>query len=796
MASSFLKIHEGNQELKEKLEENKRSYTFPFPLDNFQEAGCVAIEKQENVLITAHTGSGKTVLALYGIGWALKNNKKVIYTSPIKSLSNQKYYEFMQNFGMDSTVGLMTGDIKINSDAQIMIMTTEILRNLLYKDKHLDGLKSSNLIDFDEVGVIIMDEVHYINDPDRGKVWEEVLLMSRPEFTLIMLSATLDKPEVFGSWIGELKKKPIHLIKTSHRVVPLKHYFFKDTEYEDEEGKKRLKWNYVEICNNYHVFKNYDKIEYKFKRYEVPYIMHILIDKLKEDDYLPALFFRFSRKKCEEMCRHVKTVLLDADELIQVNETFNNIMHKYKSNYSHLNQYQDVYKQIQKGVGYHHSGMLPILKEIVEVLFSRGLIKVLFATETFAIGVNMPTKTVIFSDVKKFDNNGLRLLRSDEYNQMAGRAGRRGLDKFGNVILLPCFDLPNENTMIKLMSGKSPHLNSKFQLNYQFVLKSIINKEFDIKDYLNCTFYKQEKNKLKTYELENKIKLEEKINNFYGDDEKDIKDKMESINEIEKKINNTYIKIKGNEFKKMNQKLKKLKEMSNYKIENDRYKEFLNIKKELDTTENHLWNIDYEMYVNMEKMKKLLKMNHFIDNEDIITEKGIICSCISEVNELVLCESIINGLFEDLEFNEIVGLLSAFINEKDVNQKDIYINDLDVSKNLKWCLKELGKINEMFIDQESLHDIHINTDFNLYLDFIEPSYIWANGGTMKEIYDKTQIYEGNFVKSIYRICNILVNLKEIFEFLKKYDILKKIENVEEKLLRNEASIQSLYVDGL
>ena len=259
MVSSFLRIHEGNQELKEKLEENKRSYTFPFPLDNFQEAGCVAIEKQENVLITAHTGSGKTVLALYGIGWALKNNKKVIYTSPIKSLSNQKYYEFMQNFGMDSTVGLMTGDIKINSDAQIMIMTTEILRNLLYKDKHLDGLKSSNLIDFDEVGVIIMDEVHYINDPDRGKVWEEVLLMSRPEFTLIMLSATLDKPEVFGSWIGELKKKPIHLIKTSHRVVPLKHYFFKDTEYEDEEGKKRLKWNYVEICNNHHVFKNYDK---------------------------------------------------------------------------------------------------------------------------------------------------------------------------------------------------------------------------------------------------------------------------------------------------------------------------------------------------------------------------------------------------------------------------------------------------------------------------------------------------------------------------------------------------------
>ena len=188
---------------------------------------------------------------------------------------------------------------------------------------------------------------------------------------------------------------------------------------------------------------------------------------------------------------------------------------------------------------------------------------------------------------------------------MAGRAGRRGLDKFGNVLLLPSFDLPNEHTMIKLMSGKSPHLNSKFQLNYQFVLKSIINKEFNINDYLNSTFYKQEKNKLKTHASETKIELEEKLNNFYTIDEKDIKDKMESINEIEKKLNNTYVKIKGNEFKKMNQKLKKLKEIPNYKIENDKYKEFLNIKRELDTTVNHLWNIDYEMYLMMEKMKKL-----------------------------------------------------------------------------------------------------------------------------------------------------------------------------------------------
>ena len=196
------------------------------------------------------------------------------------------------------------------------------------------------------------------------------------------------------------------------------------------------------------------------------------------------------------MCRYVKVSLVDHEELHHINTTFNKIMLKYKDKYEHLEQYQDVYKQIQKGEAYHHSGMLPILKEIVEILFSRGLIKVLFATETFAIGVNMPTKTVIFSDMEKFSNNGLRYLRSDEYNQMAGRAGRRGLDKFGTVLLLPTFKLPTENELRMIMSGKSPELNSKFQLNYQFVLKTIINKEFDIQHYLIIHFTDKIKIKL------------------------------------------------------------------------------------------------------------------------------------------------------------------------------------------------------------------------------------------------------------------------------------------------------------
>ena len=794
--SSFLEVFEVNETCKFKLKEEDKSYTFPFPLDDFQEAGCAAIEKQENVLITAHTGSGKTVLALYGIGWALKNNKKAIYTSPIKSLSNQKYYEFVQSFGMDSTIGIMTGDIKINSDAQIMVMTTEILRTLLYKDKQLDGLNSTPLINFDDVSVIIMDEVHYINDPDRGKVWEEVLMMSRQDTTLIMLSATLDRPEQFGSWIGEIKQKPIHLIKTSHRVVPLKHYFLKDYEYEDEKtGKKRLRWDYVEICNNHHVFKNYDKIKHKFKKYDVLKTTNLLVEKLKEDSFLPALFFVFSRKKCEQLCRSVKTSLLEYEELNELDQIFEQNMLKYKSTYEHLEQYNDVYKQIQKGVAYHHSGMLPILKEIVEILFSRGLIKVLFATETFAIGVNMPTKTVIFNNLEKFDNNGLRFLRSDEYNQMAGRAGRRGLDTFGNVILMPTFELPSENRMKQLMSGKSPHLDSKFGLNYQFVLKTIINKEFNIKDYLENTFYKQEKNKIKVGDIKRKEDLENKMKKFYNNDDEN-KKIFDRIHEIENRFKNTYIKIKNKELSKLNNELRNLKDMKNYIIHETKYKEYLNIKKELDHICQSIWNIDYGMLQNMDYMKQLLIKNGFLENNEELSQKGLLASCISDVNELVLSEAIYNGLFDNLEFKDIIGLLSAFINEKDPKADEVYLGELNITPQLNYALKQLNNINEKYMDEESMFNVNIKTDFQLYLDFIEPSVLWASGNTLKEVYEKIQIYEGNFVRAILRISNILMNIKDLFEFLGKHEILKKIENFEEKLLRNEVSVNSIYINGL
>lgn len=789
----YLHIFDPNDKVN-KLEEYEKSYIFPYKLDNFQEEGIYHIHHNENVLITAHTGSGKTVLAIYGIAHSIKNNKKVIYTSPTKSLSNQKYNEFIKLFGDSTSIGIMTGDIKVNPDAQIVIMTTEILRNLLYKDNQLDGIANNGFLNMNDVGCVVFDEVHYINDSDRGKVWEESIIMLRKDINLIMLSATIDKAEQFCSWIGNIKQKNIHLIKTSHRVVPLKHYFWKDNHYKDENDKDRIRWEMVQICDNNGNFKNYDKVRYKYKRHQNSFVVDKLIDYLVEDNQIPALFFRFSRKKCEEMCRNVKNKLLDHEELSKVINIFESKMLKYRKNYEMMQQYQDVFKQIQKGVAYHHSGMLPILKEIVEIIFSQGLIKILFATETFAIGVNMPTKTVIFSELEKFDNKGLRLLRNDEYMQMSGRAGRRGLDNFGNVIILPTFDLISENEMRGLMNGKSPSLKSKFKLCYQFVLKTILNKNFDVNNYFKNTLVDVENSQLIKNDISKIKELENEITNIFNEiDEKNL-EKLKEYDNIDAKLNHKVFSLKNKDRQKYLKKQEEIKKIDNFNTSLDKFKKHKEKNNELKDLQNSVWYCENGIKYNMDKIIELLSNEGFIEN-DQITMKGIIASSICEVNELILSEAIYSNLFDDLEFPEIISLISSFINEKDQGNEQRYIIDLKIPEILKDKLKSISEISEYYQYKEDKAEIYINSDFDLYLDFVEPSYIWAQNKSIKEVYQYTNIYDGNFVKSILRISNIMGNFSDICTYMKKYDLLKKIENYDEILIRDVTSLNSLYVDG-
>jgi len=788
------------------IPEEDLAYNFPYPLDPFQQEGIYRIYKNENILITAHTGSGKTVLAIYAIAHCLKNNKKVLYTSPTKSLSNQKYAEFIEKFGNNGSVGIMTGDIKMNPDAQCVIMTTEILRNILYKhtarDNEKENIVNNSLIDISDVGAVIFDEVHYINDPDRGKVWEESIILLPKEITLVMLSATIDKPEVFASWIGDIKEKNISLIPTSHRVVPLKHYFWKSYVF-DNNGKDDLRWELLEILDDKGKFKNYDLMKKNYKINDINKLMDKLVTFLVDQNYIPALFFKFSRKKCESICKTVRKNLLTFEEISIVENTFNYYMKDYKKIYEILPQYQDVYSQLKKGVVYHHSGLIPILKEIIEILYSKGLVKILFATETFAIGVNMPTKTVLFSDLEKYDNKGLRSLRTDEYLQMSGRAGRRGLDKFGSVIILPTMELPDQTSFKNTLTGKSPMLNSKFKLSYQFVLKTLCSNVFDMNNFLSKTLVMNENDKKTIFMYIEKKNLEDKINKIkFSEDNIKL---MNDYQKIYKKLTDTFFVVKKKDKDKLEKEKKNIENTPNFKELYREYQDYSNYLKELENIDNNIWWYNNSLKNNIDIIVKLLEEDGYIisNNESInknilfqnkqITTKGIIAMGINECQELLFTEMIYQGFLDNLEFPEIVAVISCFINERDQSSEEKYISDLNVCKSIKNILNKLKLLSDDFIKKEDQSKLYIDSDYNLYLDFIEPSYIWAKGESINEVYKYTSIYDGNFVKAIMRINNICENLMDICKNIERYDICSKLENYDKILIRDITSINSLYV---
>ena len=753
-----------------------------FELDHFQKHAISCIKKNENVLVTAHTGSGKTVPAIFGISDSLKKNRKIIYTSPIKSLSNQKFFELSQQF---PDVGILTGDIKYNPDAQCVIMTTEILRNILYQ-------KTTTHVDIAEVDKVIFDEVHYINDPDRGKVWEECFILMPSEITLIMLSATIDKAEDFAKWIGSIKGKMTNLIPTSHRVVPLEHYF-----YNPENIGNQL----VKVVSSKGEFLNFNEIRKTYKKYPISKIINPFIDYLKDHNSVPALFFVFSRKECERLASSVQRSLVTSDEISEIVKIFDYEMRHHREVYQSSKQYHEIRSMVQKGIAYHHSGLVPILKEVVEILFGKGLVKVLFATETFAVGVNMPTKTVIFPKLSKYSNGDFRFLRTDEYLQMAGRAGRRGLDKTGTVVILPTDEIMPYTGFKSMALGKSPSIQSKFKLSYQFILKILRNRAnngndtseeetLDISKFMNKSLLLVDNSdRIKSYQRE-KVELQEGNKLDLTTDEK--KAIIEYHNAIRKMES-----MRGNVRKRESIRLEKVKrEMHNFNSINKKYETYIKNKERIKILNSGIKNL--ETY--LDKDTKLI-MKYLIDNNYIVCEgegedrpkiltRGIIASEISECNEITLTEMIVNDILIPLEPEEIVAVLATFIEEK---TNETYWSDLDVSESIKNALSHIEYGTKDFEQYEVNLGIDIGTDWNLYLSFIQPAYDWACGRDILEMHKKYEIYEGTFIRNILRINNIVDNIKNIADTINKPELMKKLELVERLLVRDQVTTDSLYI---
>ncbi|XP_055896693.1 SKI2 subunit of superkiller complex protein-like isoform X1 [Biomphalaria glabrata] len=474
------------------------AFEWPFELDVFQKQAILCLEENKSVLVAAHTSAGKTVVAEYAIALSLKHATRTIYTSPVKALSNQKYRELTVTF---DDVGLVTGDIQINDTASCLIVTTEILRMMLY-----DGSEILRELEW-----VIIDEVHYIDDAARGVVWEEVLILLPDHVKLVLLSATVPNTMELAEWVGKLKKNPVYVITTKERPVPLTHYLY--TGYSTPSSKGLFLF-----CNEQGQFldQEYARAVNSLKNYQSNLssnerdknLWTAIVQMLYKEDKLPAVSFSFSKKKINKNCKYFKnTVLTSPTEKAEIKVFFTKCINKLNDEDRRLNQIQQFKNLLTRGFGVHHSGILPILRELVEILFQKGLIKVLFATETFAMGVNMPAKTVIFDDVIKHDGKSFRPLHTGEYVQMSGRAGRRGLDSVGSIIILCKADAPNKGDLHRMVLGKPTSLESRFRLSYSMILHLLKVEQLQVQDMMKRSF-STFNNKKESAEMMEKIKVQ------------------------------------------------------------------------------------------------------------------------------------------------------------------------------------------------------------------------------------------------------------------------------------------------
>lgn len=449
---------------------------YPFTLDDFQKAAVTSIHNDTSVLVAAHTSAGKTAVAEYVIAKCLANNQRVIYTSPIKALSNQKYRDLKAEFGC---VGLVTGDVTIDETQTCLVMTTEILRNMLFRSNEVAK----------ETAWIIFDEVHYLKDRDRGVIWEETIILAPKNIRFCLLSATTPNASELAQWILKVKALDcINVVYTDFRPTPLEYFAYKSGDkklllVKDRHGKF-LTNNFEKISGNIEEEEDEEqkKKKKKKKNHNKGDEIKKIIKIIKQKEWAPCIIFAFSKKEVEVLAKKIAQdmKLLSLDEVRTLQGIYKTTIASLSAEDQQLPQITSLLEIITAGVGLHHGGMLPILKELIELLFQMGLIKVLVSTETFSMGVNMPAKCVVFSSVQKFDGEVFRVLSGSEFVQMSGRAGRRGKDKRGVVITMvdESTDMKQYNLMLNSQSKHDP-LISQFDISYNMLLNSFLLEGFE-----------------------------------------------------------------------------------------------------------------------------------------------------------------------------------------------------------------------------------------------------------------------------------------------------------------------------
>jgi len=803
---------------------------YPYELHDFQKWAIEGIITGNHVLITAPTGTGKTLPGEFALNFFHSKGKRTIYTTPLKALSNEKFYNFTKKY-QHLSVGLITGDIKTNPDADVLIMTTEILLNKLYQTKSKStGTNSSVSFEMDidtELGCVVFDEIHMINDENRGHVWEQTIMMLPKHVQMVGLSATLDDPEKFAYWLettGDVVSrdcKQVFLTKKLVRAVPLIHYSFisvhnginkaiKDKSIQEEiriatnkpfviQDEKNV-FNDVQYQSNVKMLKLFEKHNIRVKR---QHVLNKVTEYLVQHEMLPALCYVFSRKQLEKCAEELTTNLLEFDSKVPyiVDRECEQIIRKLPNyeEYLHLPEYINLVKLLRKGVGIHHAGLMPILREIVELLFARGFIKILFCTETMSVGINLPVKSCIFTDINKFNGEINRTLYSHEYTQSAGRSGRLGLDKIGHAIHLNNLFRNVDHISYKtMMNGKPQKLVSKFKISYNLLLNLL-----DIGDTNLVSFASRS---MTNGDIDNQINaaksklmdLHTALDNAmqYADNLRTplhILEEFEGLQQHSELFSNKKKKEVEKTTRQMEEDYKFLKQdLLSYQNVSIKQEEITMLEKEIEQLKSYF-------HSGVEKVLELLREEGFIEEQTNLSLKGKIAAQLRETHCIVFADLLVNNKLDHLSSKQLISLFSCFTNiSVQEDFKAFFPKSED--KDIQTIVTQLSEMYKSFQDIEIKRNINTGMDYTIHYDLLNYIDEWSNSDDvtsckflLQKIGEEKEIFLGEFVKALLKINNISSEMEKIAEMTGNIALLSKLKEIPNMTLKYVVTNQSLYV---
>jgi ATP-dependent RNA helicase HelY len=755
--------------------------TFDFEFDPFQITACHAVEDGKGVLVAAPTGAGKTVVGEFAAFFALQAGKKCFYTTPIKALSNQKYSEFVAKFGEDR-VGLLTGDTSINGEADILVMTTEVLRNMLYA--------GSNTLT--NLGCVVMDEVHYLADKFRGAVWEEVLIHLMESVQVISLSATVSNAEEFGEWLGEVRGET-EVIVSEIRPIPLfQHVLIGNRLMDlfDQPGKinPEILQREREAIRRSSLGRNrrgrFTEPSDRMSRAEI-------IEKLQRENLLPAITFIFSRVGCDaavKQCLHAGLRLTSPEERIEIRQTALRYTQNIAEEDLEVLGFQEWLTALERGIAAHHAGLLPSFKGAVEDLFQRGLVKAVFATETLALGINMPARTVVLEKLIKFNGEAHVPITPGEYTQLTGRAGRRGIDIEGNAVIQwsPTVD---SASAAGLASTRTYPLRSSFSPTYNMAINLIARFGRETaRRSLESSFAQFQADRAVVGLTRQIRKNETLIQELMKDAQCHLGDFTEyarlrrSIKEVEvllsrrdqrKTFDN---RQRGHMEGELSDLRKSLKSHPCHgcaeREDHARLAERAGrLTRENDGLTTRVENRTHVIAKTFDQICQVLDHLEYINGEKP-TAQGKILTKIYAESDLLLTESIRRGLLDDLNATELLSVVSCMIFES--RSQENLAPKLPSQK----VTSTLTEIISLWAALEKIeNDFGVKTQREPDAGFCFISYKWASGNSLNSVLKGSDMSVGDFVRSTKQLVDLLNQIGGASEKLRPVcqDAVKRID---------------------